>query len=139
MWLLVPVALIGGFLAGWLVRQRLSLHYKQLWRRAEQLLEDKTLFDDTGRDQTTFAGMRVLTSSDVPPGAAVPVQPALPYVRGQWALHETHQGNAAVFTAIRSGFQPRALGRTANYQRFGALYRRDRENAENAVSELNRK
>lgn len=140
---LVPVALILGFALGWLVRRRLSLHYKQLWQRAEQLLEDKMLFEgDIDRDQAAIP--TTPSYPNLPPSQAthalirpVPPKPTLPYVRGQWALNETHEGTTAIFTAIRSGFEPRELGRTANYTRFKALYRRDRENAVSAVDQLN--
>jgi hypothetical protein len=149
MWLLVPVVALLAFALGWFVRQRLSLRYKRLWRQAEALLEDRSLFEDPAdRDQPAdmvrkrgelAARIEALPRNQGSQREIGESATFTPYERGRWALDETYDGTTAVFTAIRSGFEPRVLGRTPNYQRFGALYRRDRENAENAVSELNRR
>ena len=147
---LIPVvAFFLGVVLGWMVRQRLSLHYKQLWLRATALLEDKTLLGDD-RDQPT----PVLRPSGAPsvvggPGRqvqiggdhSVNVQAArdiqAPFVHGRWALDERREGDTVVFYAIRLGFDDVRLGDRPQAGRFAALYRRDRENAEAAVKEMN--
>jgi hypothetical protein len=138
---LIAIAFVLGLVAGWLAHRRLSLHYKQRWLAAVHALEDKQL--ETADLALVGAGPATAGAAPSSPAAAIPprVQPvdATPYVAGKWALDERHEGDSAVYYAVRRGFEPVKLGQTANYRRFGALYRRDRENAQGAVHDMNTK
>jgi hypothetical protein len=129
---LIPVALLLGLVLGWFAHRRLSLDYRARWLQSMAILEDKTLVGDG--DQTALPA----ASAAAPPTPGGPVsREQIPYVQGKWALWEKADGSTMTYQAVRIGFDPVDLGRTNNYQRFNALYRRDREQAQEAVDALN--
>ena len=129
---LIPVALLVGLLLGWLAHRRLSLDYKARWLQSMALLQDRALVDDG--DQT---GLPASPTAALPTLNGAPQQEQIPYVQGKWALWEKAAGSSMTYRAVRIGFDPVELGRTNNYERFNALYRRDREQAQEAVDALN--
>jgi hypothetical protein len=131
----IPVALLLGLLGGWLAHRRLSLHYKQLWQQAVGQLEDKSLWGD-GDPTPVLPPPQPGNSGHI---VAHPLDPGIPYVHGKWAFYEKREGTTAIYQAVRVGFDPVDLGQTSNFQRFGALYRRDREQAQDGVNEMNAK
>ena len=142
---LIPVVLVVGFVLGWLVRQRLNLHYKQLWLQATALLEDKTLLGDDRDQFTSYAASAIpvaqvqhsgSNSFNVQAGGDVHT---VPYVHGKWALDERKEGNAIAFYAVRLGFDDVRLGERSQPWKLAALYRRDKENALAAIEEMNQK
>lgn len=146
---LIPVALLLGLVLGWFAHRKLSLDYKARWLQSMAILENKTLVDDGDQAAlpvaTTAATTAIATASSASTAASARVAPSgangrpeqIPYVQGKWALWEKADGSTMTYQAVRIGFDPVDLGRTNNYQRFNALYRRDREQAQEAVDALN--
>jgi hypothetical protein len=134
---LVPVALLLGLILGWTAHRRLSLDYKRRWLHSMALLQDKSLGDDV--DQPALAAPAPPAGPAPAPVSAprLPPREAIPYVSGKWALWEKADGSTVTYRAVRHGFDPVDLGHTKSYQRFNALYRRDREQAQDAVDALN--
>lgn len=119
--LFAVLALVAGTAAGWFAHKRLSLHYKARWLALVKVLEAKQL-----------------ESSDLDtPLSAAPATGPPAYLPGKWTLHEVRASDKVIYQAVRRGFDPVALGTTANYKVFTALYRRDRENAAAAVEDMN--
>lgn len=129
--LICVLVLCIGFTGGWCTHRQISRRYKELWMKSVAQLQDKSLFAD---DEVSMP-----QPSQVPhlsPSGII----ASPYVPGKWVLLETYDSNdTATFRAIRRGHDPIDLGKSTNYKRFKALYRRDKEEAMSMIDEMNKK
>jgi hypothetical protein len=133
--ILFLLALAAGVVAGMAVQRKLSIAYKQRWLDAVALLQEHTTDPDPLEIQVARAAMIA------PAGVARAVVPAAPadarpYVHGKWALWEKPSAKGSVeFVAIRPGFDDIALGSAKTALK--GLYRMTRENAEQAVRDMN--
>jgi hypothetical protein len=138
----ILAALAVGLSGGWFAHRRLSLNYRERWLGAVKALEDKTL-EGRGDPTADIAAQLAAVPQQTQIGSnhAIQMQGDLqiPYVHGKWALWEREEKGAMRYSAVRLGFDPIDLGATQNYRRFRALYRRDRENAQEAVEEMNKR
>lgn len=129
---LAGLAVVLGFVLGWLAHRRLSLHYKERWLQAIGMLNSKAL-------ESADANVVVpLQGSQREIGEFDRFAPSRPYVAGKWALDEREEGmGTVVFYAIRNGFDDVLLGNASNSKRYPGVYRMNRANAEQAVAEMN--
>jgi hypothetical protein len=140
----ILAALVVGLLGGWFAHRRLSLNYRQRWLGAVKALEDKSL-EGSGDPTADIAAQlgAVPQRTQIAGNHAVQMQAGggvqIPYVHGKWALWEHDENGAMRYSAVRLGLDPIELGATQNYRRFSALHRRDRENAQQAVEEMNKR
>lgn len=127
------------FVAGWVVHRRLSLNYKKRWLEAVGALSAKQLESaDLQTDPPVRQFGRPQVSDRQTPNGAPRDSRHVEYEAGRWALSEDRsQDGRVTFYAVRRGFDKVKLGEAANASRFAALYRRDRENALDAVKAMN--
>lgn len=124
-----------GFVAGFGVHKRLSIHYKARWLELVGQLNDKVLDSGEADTPTPRQVQRGGPGSTlIQAGGNVVTRP---YVAGKWTLEIRYNGNQAEFFAIRHGYDDMPLGRTKNYQKFTALFRNDRDNAQIVVDQMN--
>lgn len=124
---LAGLAVVLGFVLGWLAHRRLSLHYKERWLQAVGMLNAKA----PEMSDVEISGSQELRIS----GTQAAVRP---YIAGRWALDEREEGmGTVVFYAIRNGFDDVPLGSAKNSKRYPGVYRMNRENAEQTVAEMN--
>ncbi len=143
---LIPVALLLGLVLGGVAHRRLALNYKQRWLDAMKSIEDKSLWSGDDGDQPALPVAPMKTAARPPQARQAQIAGAGStllqaggsiYVPGRWTLRQLEDGTTMTYQAVRVGFDPVELGKTGNYKRFGALYRRDREEAQDAVKAMN--